>query len=391
MNMTTSVSKRWMALIGLTFAVFVFNMSEFMPIGLLSGIAADLDVTEARAGMLISVYAWVVALLSLPLMMLVSGMEFRKLLFCTVTLFIVSHVLSAMSHSYTALMLSRMGVACAHAVFWSIASPLAVRIAPEGRTSLALSMIVAGTSIAMIAGLPVGRIIGLYMGWRASFLCIAILSAAILAYLAFVFPKVPSDGSFSVKELPTIFKNPVLVGIYILTFVIVTGHYTAYSYIEPFMIQTAGMNDDWTTFTLTAFGIAGILGSMLFSRYYATKQNMFIRMALAGVAVLLLLLHIAAINPYLVLLVCVLWGIGMTSFNVAFQAETIKAAPHATAIAMSLFSGIYNLGIGCGALAGGAVCTYLSLPDIGYVGGAFAVAACVFCFVRLLPLLNGKH
>ena len=156
MNMTTSVSKRWMALIGLTFAVFVFNMSEFMPIGLLSGIAADLDVTEARAGMLISVYAWVVALLSLPLMMLVSGMEFRKLLFCTVTLFIVSHVLSAMSHSYTALMLSRMGVACAHAVFWSIASPLAVRIAPEGRTSLALSMIVAGTSIAMIAGLPVG-------------------------------------------------------------------------------------------------------------------------------------------------------------------------------------------------------------------------------------------
>ena len=87
---------------------------------------------------------------------LVSGMEFRKLLLCTVTLFIVSHVLSAMSHSYTALMLSRMGVACAHAVFWSIASPLAVRIAPEGRTSLALSMIVAGTSNGLIARLPVG-------------------------------------------------------------------------------------------------------------------------------------------------------------------------------------------------------------------------------------------
>ena len=132
---------QWLPLVGLTLSAFIFNTSEFMPIGLLTDIAVDLHVTEARAGMLISVYAWVVALLSLPLMLLVARMEYRRLLLVTLALFIVSHLLSAVAGSYAVLMASRIGVACSHAVFWSIASPLAVRIVPEKRRSLALSMI----------------------------------------------------------------------------------------------------------------------------------------------------------------------------------------------------------------------------------------------------------
>ena len=84
-------------------------------------------------------------------------------------------------------------------------------------------------------------------------------------------------------------------------------------------------------------------------------------------------------------------GIAVTAFNVAFQAETIRYAPEdAAPVAMSIFSGIYNVGIGCGALFGGAVCTYLSVADIGYAGGVLAVAAVVFCLCRLLPLLKGR-
>ena len=145
---------QWLPLVGLTLSAFIFNTSEFMPIGLLTDIAVDLHVTEARAGMLISVYAWVVALLSLPLMLLVARMEYRRLLLVTLALFIVSHLLSAVAGSYAVLMASRIGVACSHAVFWSIASPLAVRIVPEKRRSLALSMIVTGTSVAMVVGMP---------------------------------------------------------------------------------------------------------------------------------------------------------------------------------------------------------------------------------------------
>ena len=322
-------------------------------------------------------------------MLLVYKMEYRKLLLCTLALFIISHVLSAVSTGYAFLMASRIGVACSHAVFWSIASPLAVRIVPEEHRSLALSMIVTGTSIAMIVGLPLGRIIGLHIGWRMAFLSIAIAAFIIFVYLTAVFPKVPSRNTFSLRRLPVLLKNRILIGIYFLALVMATAHYTGYSYIEPFLEQVAGLKESWITFTLVAFGASGILGSILFSRYYDRFPYKFIGTVTVGVAVSLMLLYVSSLNHYTVILLCVCWGMFITAFNVVFQAEIIKhTSKDTTAIAMSVFSGIYNMGIGCGALFGGAVCTYLSFSEIGYVGGILAIAASVYCIKRLLRLLK---
>ena len=142
--------KGWLPVIGLTFSTFIFNTSEFIPIGLLSDIAGDFHISESHAGLMITVYAWVVALASLPLMLAFAKTESRKLMLSIVTLFIVSHVLSGFASDFYMLMLSRMGVACAHAIFWSIVTPLAVKLAPEGKRSTALGIIVSGSSIAMI-------------------------------------------------------------------------------------------------------------------------------------------------------------------------------------------------------------------------------------------------
>ena len=114
-------------LIGLICVAFIFNTSEFIPIGLLTDIANDFSTTEAKAGMIISIYAFVVMLLSLPLMIVVSRFEMKKLLSGMIFVFVRFQLLSAVSTSYHMLMLSRIGVACAHAIFWSIVSPLAVR------------------------------------------------------------------------------------------------------------------------------------------------------------------------------------------------------------------------------------------------------------------------
>ena len=111
--------------------------------------------------------------MSLPLMLLVSKMSYRKLLLGTIALFGIFQVLSGVSASYGMLMVSRIGVACTHAIFWSVASPIAVRLVPEEHQTLAMSMIVTGTSVAMIFGLPLGRVIGITVGWRMTFLCVA--------------------------------------------------------------------------------------------------------------------------------------------------------------------------------------------------------------------------
>lgn len=391
MQKKRTISK-WLPLLGLTFCTFVFNTSEFMPIGLLSDIANDLNISDARAGMLISVYAWVVALMSLPLMIIVSKMELKRLLLTIIAVFVLSHVASALAEGYYTLMLSRIGVACSHAIFWSIVSPLAVRIVPDDKRAFALSMVATGSSIAMVVGLPLGRVVGLYLGWRMTFLSIGVISALIFIYIAAMLPKVPSRGKFSVRRLPALLHNRVLLGVFVMSVLFATAHYTGYSYIEPFLGRVAGFTPDIVTLVLIVFGGSGMLGSIAFSKYYMSNPRRFVAVATVAPALCLLLMQVSAVSLASVLAVCVVWGSMATAFNIAFQDNVMRFAPEeATSVAMSIFSGIFNLGIGSGAYIGGVVVTHLSLGSIGYAGGVIGLLAAFYCVGRLFPNMRRRE
>ncbi|MBP3439489.1 MAG: sugar transporter [Sutterella sp.] len=380
---------RWLPVLTLTLCVFVFNTSEFIPIGLLTDIGRDFDRTEAETGWLVTAYAWIVAAMSLPLMLLASRTECRRLMMTVVGLFVASHVLSSAAGSYCMLMASRIGVACSHAVFWSVVSPLAVEVAPKRRRSTALGMIVAGSSIAMIVGLPLGRVLGLWLGWRMTFMAIGIVSAAALFCLWRFFPSVQSRNAVALNKVPELLSKPALVGIYILTPVIMTGNFAMYSYIEPFLARIAGMNEDWITLVLVGYGAVGIAGSWLFSRFYDGHPFVFMKFAVVGIAVSLLLMYAAATaGQAAVIALCLFWGLSVTAYNLVFQSAIMTAAPQGTAVAMSVYSGIYNVGIGSGALVGGLVCTHLTIADVGYAGGLIAAAAAVFCLWRVVPIFR---
>ena len=380
--------KKWLPVISLTLSTFIFNTSEFIPIGLLTSIADDFAITESKAGLLITIYAWVVALASLPLMMAFAKTENKKLMLSLVALFTASHILSGFSISYVMLMISRIGVACSHAVFWSIVTPLAVHVAPEGHRSTALSMIITGSSIAMIVGLPLGRAVGLMVGWRVTFLLIAILSAIVLCLLAAFLPKVPSDNNISLKTLPTLVSTPALLCIFVMTALTITGHFTAYSYIEPFLGQAAGFTNGEITMVLSAFGVIGIIVSVLFSKYYDRHQFAFLRVAVLGICICTLLLGISSGNSFIMVFTCLLWGLSINCFNISLQSCIIDYSPFGTAIAMSIYSGIYNVGIGAGALVGGIVCSHIGIPFVGYVGGAVSLVYALFFLLTVTPVLK---
>ena len=380
--------KKWLPVISLTLSTFIFNTSEFIPIGLLTSIADDFAITESKAGLLITIYAWVVALASLPLMMAFAKTENKKLMLSLVALFTASHILSGFSNSYVILMISRIGVACSHAVFWSIVTPLAVHVAPEGHRSTAVSMIITGSSIAMIVGLPLGRAVGLMVGWRVTFLLIAILSAIVLCLLAAFLPKVPSDNNISLKTLPTLVSTPALLCIFVMTALTITGHFTAYSYIEPFLGQAAGFTNGEITMVLSAFGVIGIIVSVLFSKYYDRHQFAFLRVAVLGICICTLLLGISSGNSFIMVFTCLLWGLSINCFNISLQSCIIDYSPFGTAIAMSIYSGIYNVGIGAGALVGGIVCSHIGIPFVGYVGGAVSLVSALFFLLTVTPVLK---
>lgn len=380
--------KEMLPLVGMTISAFIFNTSEFMPIGLLTDIAKSFSISESKAGMLITVYSWIVMLLSLPLILLVSKIDFRKLFMGTIALFGICQIMSVLAPSYGVLMASRIGVACTHAIFWSIASPVAIRLVNDKHRSFALSMVVTGTSIATIAGLPLGRLVGQYMGWRVTFLIVGIIAFAVLVYMAFVFPKIASGEQFHVKDLPALLKNPVLICLYVQTILFVLGYYTVYSYIEPFMQQVAKLHNNVITIVLLIFGAMGLLGSYLFSKLYDRHRFAFIGTVMATLLVWLLFLLPASKSLATMVILCAFWGVTAMAFNVTTQSEVIRSVDEkGAAVATAIYSGLFNLGIGGGSWIGGIVCDKGAISYIGFVGAVFAVISVLFfAFVLLRKL-----
>ena len=376
---TNTVSRRvaWLRVVTLAIAAFIFNTTEFVPVGLLSDIAESFQMETAQVGIMLTIYAWVVALMSLPFMLLTSQMERRRLLIGLFVLFIASHVLSFMAWNFTVLVMSRIGIAFAHAVFWSITASLAIRLAPAGKRAQALSLIATGTALAMVLGLPIGRIVGQYFGWRTTFFAIGMGALVTLVCLIKLLPALPSEHSGSLKSLPLLMRRPALLGIYLLTVIVVTAHYTAYSYIEPFVQVVAGFSASFATVLLLILGGAGIIGSVLFGKLGNRHASTLVSCAIGLLLACLLLMPAAGSESQLAIL-SLFWGVAIMIIGLGMQVKVLALAPDATDVAMSLFSGIFNLGIGAGALVGNQVILHVSMSAIGYLGAIPALVALIW-------------
>lgn len=384
--------RQWLPLIGLTCSAFILNTSEFMPIGLLVDIAGSFSISEATCGLMITAYAWAVMLLSLPLMIAASRVEFKRLLLGVLAVFAVGQLLSAIAPTFIMLTLARIVVASAHAVFWSIASVMATRLVDARHGSLAIGMIATGSSIAQIFGLPLGRAIGLALGWRMTFGVVCAISVAIAVYLALTLPRMTAGAPFALSRLPELLSSRLLVAIYVATMLFATGYYTCYSYIEPFLQQVAHFDANMITMSLTVFGCAGIVGSALFSRFYDGNSQVFLALTIAGVALAIGVLRPVSGSMVAILAAFMLWGCCGTAFNVAFQAEIIKGSSEDdSSVAMSIFSGLFNFGIGAGSALGGVVVTSVSVEAIGLVGAVIVAACWIVTTTVLFRVMKGRR
>ena len=168
------------------------------------------------------------------------------------------------------------------------------------------------------------------------------------------------------------------MSIYLLTVVVVTAHYTAYSYIEPFVQTVAGFSARFATVLLLILGSAGIVGSVLFGKLGNRHASLLVSGAIGLLLACLLLLLPASGSESNLAILSIFWGVAIMIIGLGMQVKVLALAPDATDVAMSLFSGIFNIGIGAGALVGNQISLHLSMSAIGYLGAIPALVALIW-------------
>ena len=372
---TISRQKQYAQVILMGISAFIVNTTEFVPVALLTDIAKDFSITTAETGLMLTLYAWVVAAMSLPLMLLTSRFERKRLLLALFAVFIASHALSVFAWSFQVLLISRVGIAFSHAIFWAITAAITLRVAPEGKRALALSILATGTALAMVLGVPIGRIVGQWFGWRTTFAGIGIIAFIVFILQARLLPDLPSMFEGSFRKIPELLKNPLLVSLYLFCFLIFTADYAAYTYIEPFMSRVGAISENLTTFILLLFGGAGLIGSVMFSRWGDKSSTQLMLISTVLVLGCMMTMVWAVTSMWLLSMNTVIWGAAMMLLMLTIQSKVIEIDISDQDMVMAMFSGIINLGIGMGALLGGYAVTHIALSSVGFVGAAIASIA----------------
>ena len=374
----------YLRVFALAVAAVVVNTTEFLPIAMLTDIGRGFNMSEADTGIMITVYAWVVSLASLPLMLIAARTERRRLLLSLFAVFVAGHALSVAAWSFPVLLVSRVVIALTHALFWAITAALAMRLAPRGKRQQALGWLSLGTAMATVLGLPMGRIIGQLLGWRATFALIGILALGVMLLLAKILPRLESRNAGSLASLPQLARRPLLLGVYGMTVLMVVAHFTAYSYIEPYVLRVTQMPPQTATAVLLVYGVSGMAASWLFSRFYPSRPNTTLLTAAGLLLFSLLLLNPLGGSTEAMFVLVFVWGIGIAVASLSVIGHVMRYAADATDVANAIFSGCCNIGIGGGALLGGIVMRHWGLGALGWTGAALAAGAlAVFGWTQL--------
>ncbi len=370
----------WFPLSLLSAGIFVAVTSEFLPIGLLPQLTAELGITEPQVGLLITVFAAAVVVATAPLTQVTQRVPRKRLLIALLAVFAVANLLAALAPTYAVLIVARIIGGAAHGVFWAVVTPYAARLVPPERLASAVAIATAGGTVAAVAGLPLGTLLGAAVGWRVSFAVIAGLVVVIAALIVAVLPPVehrvtnaPRAALFSSVRDATFIPVMVLCA----TVVLVTlGHATFYTYIAAWVIDVAGFGETDVAGILLLFGAAGAIGVAVAGVLGDRYPRALLPVLLSGVVVSVAGVGLASASPLAVVALLTLWSAFLGGVPIIFQARLLQTASLALRdIAAAWITVSFNIGIGGGALLGGIVISAWSVASLPVVLVACLLAA----------------
>ncbi|WP_115617257.1 MFS transporter [Chromobacterium vaccinii] len=370
-----------LALLALTISAFAIGTTEFVIVGLIPTIAADLQTSLPSAGLLVSLYALSVAI-GAPLLTALTGRVPRKTLLAgLMALFTVGNLIAWRSPGYESLIVARVLTGLAHGVFFSVGSVIATTLVPQEKAARAIATMFSGMTVAFVAGIPLGTFIGQHFGWRATFLVVALFGLiALVGALAFVPRRLAQAEPAPLARQLGALTQPRLLLVYAMTAVGYGGSLIAFTYMAPLLEQVAGFTPAQLSLVLVGYGVSvafgNVWGGRLADRAGPVKalKRIFLLLALVLLA-LTVTVHIA----WLAALTMLAWGAvafgNVPALQVYVVQQARRFAPEAADVASGFNIAAFNLGVAGGASLGGLIVERAGVVHTPWIAAAMTLAA----------------
>ncbi|MFG2874433.1 MFS transporter [Streptomyces sp. NPDC048337] len=370
--------KGWAAVCAVGLGIFCLITSELLPVGLLTPVGADLRVSDGTAGLMVTAPGLVAGFCA-PLVTVGAARLDRRLVLCVlIALMAAANLAAAFAPNFAVVLAARLLVGVSVGGFWAIAGGLAVRLVPERRVGRATALVFGGVPTASVLGVPAGTLLGELGGWRSAFAAVGALGLLTLTALLLLLPPLPPTRHIAFPELPALLREnrAVRAGV-IVTFLVVTGQFAAYTFVRPILQDVSGIDAAYVSTLLLGYGVAGVAGNFLAGARDPYRTLLAVSTCLAVILGLIAVLPGAVAGSALLLA----WGLVYGGVSVTVQSWMIKAAPAAAEAASSLMVAMFNLAIAAGALFGGLAVDGISVPAAPLGGGALMLLAAVTVWV----------
>ncbi|MEM6387550.1 MAG: MFS transporter [Pseudomonadota bacterium] len=371
-------------------AGFAVVTTEFVIIGVLPQLAADLGVTIAQAGLLATIFAFTVAIAAPFLTALVAQIERKKLFVTLLAMIAVSNVLTAFAPTFETLAAARVIGALALPVFWAVGTASAAQLGGPEAGGKSLAILYASISAGTVIGIPLGTLLADLMGWRVMFGAIGVLAAIMsLALLAF-FPTNKPEVAPSLLKQASILKRSMFLGHLVLTAFAFTSMFLAYTYLADILQSLASVPASQVAWVLMGFGIVGLLGNWIAGQYVDRSPMGVTVVSLASLAVSSFATVSLTGQGSLFLIPLAIWGAAQSAGFIGNQLRVMKEAPEAQEFASALSVTIAQVGIGLGALIGGLVIDAQGLAALGSANAMIGIVGLVVAAIISLMIRTSR-
>ncbi|OON72045.1 MFS transporter [Streptomyces tsukubensis] len=341
------------ALLALAISAFGIGTTEFVMMGLMPNVADDLGTSVPTAGYLVSAYAIGVVIGAPLLTALGNRVPRKRMLLLLMGLFTVGNLASALAPNFGLLAAARVFAGLPHGAFFGVASLVAARLVREGRQGRAVARMFLGLTVANVVGVPMATLLGQHLGWRATFLVVAVIGLVALAALARLVPDIPHDSRNSLgRELRTLGNRQVLLGLLTAVFGF-AGVFAVYSYLASITTEVMGFGESSVTLVLALFGIGMTLGVLVVGPLADRALRPTLYGSLAALAVVLVVFHFTAEMKWAGMVTVVVLGAVGFMTTTPLQMLVMQKAKAAPTLASASNQAAFNLANAGGAWIGG--------------------------------------